>query len=274
MASDVSPEVLKALAELIKAASSSGGERTWITPEWLKAIAEVIGAVAWPLALMTGLFTFRKQIVAFLGGVDVVEVFGAKISRTITQQLEISAKEASERVEKSTAPTEGEIKRAELVESLASQTDVQIIKHQGEALAVEYERVRRSMSGGDERTRRMEAVVAKMRTIGRAIFPIRHDFAGSKSPGRRLVAIAALQVEPDYEMLTWLAERLRAERPFVSYHALVALLSAIRAQGSVDHRATIEEAVRLVLRDKGVIGSDTDRAQMIAEIEKATKALK
>jgi hypothetical protein len=120
----------------------------------------------------------------------------------------------------------------------------------------------------------MEVVVAKMRTIGRAIYPLRHEFANSASPGKRLVAITALQVEPDYEMLNWLAERLGVERPFVGYHALAALLLAVRAPDARAHREAIERAVEKAQQNRAAIGDDTDRARMLADIEAAARALR
>jgi hypothetical protein len=267
--------LLKALAELVKATSLSGrSDDAILSPEFLKAIAELIGAVAWPIAVVTAILVFKNQIGRFLGDVSAIEAFGAKISRKITGQLKISAQEAAAIAGKSTAPTQGEIARSVLIESLVSDSDLSVVRKQGETLAAEYERVRASMLPGDERTRRMEVVVAKMRTIGRAIFPLRHEFASSPSPGMRLVAISALQVEPDYEMLDWLAERLGTERPFVGYHALVALLVAIRSPGSSAHVTAIERATQIAQRNRGSIGDDADRARILTEIETTTRALR
>ena len=82
-----------------------------------------------------------------------------------------------------------------------------VICQEAEVLAFECERVRASLPLGDERTQKMEAVGAKMRTIGRTVYPRRHELAGSPLPGKRLEAIAALQVVPDYDMFDWLASR-------------------------------------------------------------------
>jgi hypothetical protein len=188
--------------------------------------------------------------------------------------LEISAQEAASAQGKSNAPSRGEIARSVVVENLASQGDIEIVRRQGEALAADYERIRASLPPGDERTRRLEVLVAKMRTIGRAIHPLRYEFGDSSSPGKRLVTIAALQVQPDYDMLDWLAERLGVEKPFVGYHALVALLLAIRAPDSRAHLAAIERAVQIAHRNRGAIGGDTDRAHVLADFETAAAALR
>jgi hypothetical protein len=120
----------------------------------------------------------------------------------------------------------------------------------------------------------MEVVVSKMRTLGRAIYPLRHEYAESPSPGKRLVAIAALQVLPDFDLLNWLADRLEAEKPFVGYHALVALLLAIRSPGSREWLRQIEGAVGKLRQSKGAIGQDTDRMNVLGLIEAAFDTLK
>ena len=89
------------------------------------------------------------------------------------------------------------------------------MRQQVDELAAEHERVRGSMRVSDTRTRAMEVVVSKMRTIGRAAYPLRHELSVSASPGHRLQAIASLQVMPDYDLLDWLANRIDQERPFV-----------------------------------------------------------
>jgi hypothetical protein len=63
-----------------------------------------------------------------------------------------------------------------------------IIRDQLVGFANEYERIRATMPSGDERTRRMEVVVAKMRTLSIAGYPLLDDFSKSSSPGQRLAA--------------------------------------------------------------------------------------
>lgn len=72
-------------------------------------------------------------------------------------------------------------------------------------LAREYETTRASMPPGDQRTRRMEVIVTKMRTLGLAAYPYVSEFSRSSSPGERLAAIAILQTSPDPQYWEWLA---------------------------------------------------------------------
>ncbi len=168
---------------------------------------------------------FRRQLTKFLGDVNTVKVFGAEITRKIDNQIEQSAKEAQAKTEAElrSGPSEGELNRAGVVKNLLVDTPHSVITAQAEALAAEYERVRASMLPGSDRTRAMEVVVSKMRTIGQAFFPMRYEFAPSPSPGKRLMVIASLEVSPDFDMLDWLVDRVRAEKPFLQYHALVAI---------------------------------------------------
>jgi len=269
----ISPDSLKALADLIKAVGGSGAHQGGFSAEYIKALADLISAVAWPIAAIVCVTLFRRQLVALIGSVQTVKVFGAEISLKIKQELDQSAQEASTATGLSTAPSAGELARAVVVERLVSDVDIAVVKRQAEELAEEYERTRHSMQPGNERTRRMEVVISKMRTIGRAFYSLRNEFANSPSPGRRLMAVAALQVDPDYDMLDWLSNRLSVESPFVGYHALVALLLAVRAPGAKAHLPAIKVSVEKARQSKGVIGNDTDRIRVLADVETALDAL-
>jgi hypothetical protein len=273
-AANISPEMLKQLAELIRTiGGASGSHHSIWTPDYLKAAADLISAVAWPVATIVCVVLFRRQLVSFIGNVQTVKLFGAEVSLRIKEELAQSAQEAANTTGKSQAPSEKELARATLVGNLASDTDISIIRRQAEELASEYEQIRRSMPSSDERTRRMEVVVSKMRTIGRAFYPLRREFAQSSSPGRRLVTIAAVQVEPDFDILDWLASRLRDERPFVGYHALVAILVAMRAPEAPEHLPAIKTTVQTLRQSAGSVGRDTDRIRALTDIEGELAAL-
>jgi hypothetical protein len=101
------------------------------------------------------------------------------------------------------------------------------------ALAKEYETIRESMAPGAERTRRMNGIVAQMRTISLAAKPLLTGLSHSDSPGRRLAAITILQMSPNAKYADWLAERMATENPFIFFHAALALLETVRAKGTV-----------------------------------------
>jgi hypothetical protein len=159
-----------------------------------------------------------------------------------------------------------------VVKGLAADASSSVIASQAEALAAEYQRVRGSMVPGDRRTRAMEVVVSKMRTIGQAFFPIRHEFANSPAPGKRLMVIASLEVSPDYDMLDWLVERARLEAPFLQYHALVAILLAARGPAARAYIRPLDAAVEKLSQLS--FDADTSRIGTLEQIKKALEKLK
>lgn len=264
----VSPEIVKALAELIKASGSVPKADSWLAPERIQAYASAVSAIAWPLTAIIVVLIFRKPILGFLSNVTDVEIAGAKFKR-LQQELAEAGKGAAA---KPAPPTSDEQARSANVAAFLGEAPSLAAK-EAEALAFEYERVRVSLPPGDERTRRMEVVVAKMRTIGQAVFPLRHELAASPSPGKRLQAIAALQVVPDYEMLHWLAERPANEKPFVGYHALIALLQAARGPLASAHREALVESLAVARASRSSFRTDTDRERTLGLIEAAVEQL-
>lgn len=269
---NASAELMRALTELVHRASEHGD--LWHSPERLKAIAEFISAVAWPTLAVLALLLFYGEIGSMLRSVTEFEFLGlkAKIARKVETELDKSAEAASHMTGKSSAATEDEKRRAEAVAEL-TQADMSLVARQVDALAAEYENIRATMPPGDDRTRRMEVVVAKMRTLGRAANPLRHELAASPSPGKRLQAIATMQVLPDYDMLDWLAERAGTEKPFVGYHALVALNAAASAQAARANADALRHALTIAEGQRGRFGEDTDRHQMLDQFKARVEAL-
>jgi hypothetical protein len=109
--------------------------------------------------------------------------------------------------------------------------DTSAIKRQIDELANKYRNLRAGMPSGPERTREMEVVMTSMRTLAPLAYPLLDDLSKSDEPGKRLAAIAILQALPKAEYLSWLVDRLQQDRekPFVGYHAAVALLTAARS---------------------------------------------
>ena len=272
---DISPEVLGKLAELLKAIGTGSAPHDPTFLDYVKDLTGLFNSVAWPAAAIYCVILFRPQLISFLGNVDTVKVFGAEISRRINSQIEQSAKEAQARTETEllSGPSKSEINRAIVVKNLVAGSNGGEIAAQAEALAVEYQQVRASMLPGKKRTRAMEVVVSKMRTIGQAFFPIRHEFADSPAPGKRLMVIASLEVSPDYDMLDWLADRVASERPFLQYHALMAILLAVQGSDAHVYIPELKAAVEKIRRSKESFGDDASRTGTLEEIEQALERL-
>jgi hypothetical protein len=215
------------------------------------------------LALLL-ILTFRPQLKDIIPRVTEFEIFGLK--GKIQNQLNQSAQQAK-LDGLSEAPSPGELERAVRVEAITGKTGLSIVRQEVGELAAEYERVRASMPPGEARTRALEVVVAKMRTIGRAAYPLRYELSHSTSPGCRLQAIASLQVLPDYDLLEWLVDCIRAERPFVGYHALVALNSAAADERALTYLSTLEAALTRVQEIVAKVVRDGDRERAFSQFE-------
>jgi hypothetical protein len=110
--------------------------------------------------------------------------------------------------------------------------------------AREYEATRSNMKPGRDRTRAMNAIVAKMRTLGIAAAPLLPELAFDKnSPGKRLAGLIILQLAPDLDYLDWVVERMSIEQPFIFYHAALVLLAMVRNYG-VQARKELEIALK------------------------------
>lgn len=159
---------------------------------------------------------------------------------------------------------------AERVEAVAARLDISVVRAEARGLADEYEQTRASMRPGNDRTRRMEVVFSKMKTLGFAVLPILADLKSSRSPGERLLGIASLQVRPDPSSLDWLASRISEERPFVGYHAAVALLTAVRRLDT-SHCPALRRALEMARAASAPADSDRDKILSISYEELSTK---
>lgn len=137
------------------------------------------------------------------------------------------------------------------------------------ALAAAYEEIRRKEQAGGARTRHMTAVLSRMKAKAAAVRGLLDDFQTSSSPGTRLAAIAILQMFPDPRHLDWLAERLdnpEVEKPFVGYHAAVALLEAVRALPASEC-AELKSALGKAKSLAQKLPTDPNRLQVLAIAE-------
>lgn len=131
----------------------------------------------------------------------------------------------------------------------ATASDIAATREQVAVLAREYEQLRESLPSGNERTRLMEVVESRMRSLALQCYPIVGELARSPSAGERLAAVATLKEIPDPQYLTWLADRVGVEKPFLAYHATVALLQAAHklAEGDLGRiRDAIQTAQRTI----------------------------
>ena len=147
------------------------------------------------------------------------------------------------------------------VPTIGHQTDLSFVQSAMEHLAAEYNRIRESMPSGDVRTRQMENIVTRMRTMALTAVPLLPTFSTSASPGVRLAAIAILQVTPQQEYIEWLGSRRSELQPFMVYHTGVALLTSARALDCI-YGKRLESEIRESLRQLGD-KRNTDRYRVL-----------
>lgn len=200
------------------------------------------------------------------------QVEGSSVEEKLRQAVDEEARRAfNEDTDAESGPTPAALEAAQTVEQLARQSRRPAVREQVRDLAGEYESIRKLMPPGDARTRRMEVVFAKMRALAFASKPLLDDLKQSDSPGERLAAVAILQMTPDPTSLDWLADRVKAEKPFIGYHAAVALLNAARELAN-GHRGKVKAAIEAALAYLGPGKDETDRKRTLDEALRVVSA--
>lgn len=113
-----------------------------------------------------------------------------------------------------------------------------------ETLIRAFERIRRVMPEGDQRTVVMEDIVTQMRVLPLSGYDLPARLHLSMSEGERLAASVALRVAPHPAYLRWLTERLLVEYAFSGYQAAVALREAARHLSN-EYLGAVADAIRL-----------------------------
>ena len=165
--------------------------------------------------------------------------------------------------------TDAQVEAARRVSASPEARDPSSIRALLNDLASQYDHVRRTMIASDARTMRMEAIVARLRTLALAGYEELPRFASGSSAGERLVAVAMLQVKPDPGYLEWLTERILTERPFIVYHALEALRRAADTLAPADKanlRTLLETKILNTDKGRELAESGTDRGGLLNRI--------
>jgi hypothetical protein len=148
-----------------------------------------------------------------------------------------------------------------------------LVRGQVRSYAALYERTRQRMRPSDDRTRRMEEILDKMRNLAIASYPLLEELANSPSPGERLCAVAILQVFTSEQWFPFLVKLVGSEKPFVGYHAAKALQFAA---GSLDPHgyAQLQEALQKAQQAliSAQVGFDTDRDTVLRRAEEQLRS--
>lgn len=238
--------------------------------EMVAAVAKLIDALAWPTVVLALILSQRKPIAALLDNLESFTLPGglaAKIRARVDREAALIL-QADPSAAKGI--TDLQLRASERIQKIAANVDLATIRAQISEMAREYERTRASLASGDERTRRMELTTTKMRTLGLVAAPLLPELTRSSSPGERLAAVATLQVQPAADYLDWLAGRLGIEKPFIGYHAAVALAAAARSLDTTNSKK-IEDSVAMAKQNLGSARRGTDRWRALEEAEWALR---
>lgn len=218
----------------------------------LAEITKLIAVLIWPITLVVCALLQRQRIGRILTALTVlaesankIKIWQVEVEKTVENSIDHEVEKAAAQAQPGHTPEipKNEALAAARVETLIASIPneptrenlTESVRQKMLALAQEYETTRASMISGKERTAAMNAVVARMRTLGIAAKQFLRAFSLSASPGVRLCAIVILQISPDRRYIEWLANRYNQETPFIFYQTAVALLQAARDIGTLNH---------------------------------------
>lgn len=228
--------------------------------ELLKAIAALITAIAWPAIVLYFLLRYRTELST---GVMTIAGRLAQAKSFEFGPLKVAmAESASVGMQLPTDPTVIDQQRAiqeqrRIGQALKAQTDPSMlpeVRQQMDNLARQYEvmRAERDLQkrlATDAEIVEMNKLVAQMRALAISCVPYWEEYAHSDRPGDRLAAVIIAQMSPDPAKLDWLGERFEKERPFIFYHAALALQNMADqcwTEAKDDIKRTTEKALRQV----------------------------
>jgi hypothetical protein len=160
---------------------------------------------------------------------------------------------------------EKQLPRAQSIAAIAGTLDKRSFQRELEVLAKRYETLRATMKPSDERTAQLEAVASGIRSYALANYSFLEHFIGGGSPGERLIAVLFLEIKPDCKYVNWLADRFSEDKPFIQYHAAVALRIANQKLGSTC-KEQIRAAAEAALKELGENKQSTDRYKVLQQV--------
>lgn len=241
-------------------------------PNWKDGLDAFFGFmehIAWPVVAVTALVLFRRPL-GRIASLSYGE-FKLDIGRELERVERAAGKQ--EAAERRSGPTALEAQAAREVDRLTTAASLGEVRNAGISLAAEYDRIRATMTSGPTRVQVMEGIVAKMRALAWALIPLRQEFMASPIPGWRLVAVSSLQLAPDYEALAWLVERIKSEKPFIGYHAALALRAAALDSSAPANRKSLCSAKALLRAAEIDLPPDSDRSSVLQQFKSIVETL-
>lgn len=229
----------------------------------LTSIAALLGVIAWPIAIVSLAVIFKTELQITIVQMShaIKKVNKAAFAGISFEMEKIAAEEAAKDGNESGKITVSQVEAATRINIRSQNVDPQTILNQIDNLALQYDTLRQTMPSGTERTRAMTGIVVKMRSLALSAESNLENYKNSTSPGLRLAAITIMQMRPDNVDLHWLSERFKIEKPFVFYHASLALDNAARVAGNATEKAAIlsasESAMSTLKKFDGIADANT-----------------
>lgn len=250
----------------------------------LKAIAGLVSALAWPAIALYVFIRYHKQLrdgLSALAGrmpqAEGLELGPLKIalnkSAELATTIPVSPDPQDQREAIQQQTKVGRDLRAEAAQDPSILPE---IRKKMDELARQYELIRstrdaQSRKATDAEVVLMNKVVSQMRALAISCVPYWKDYADSERPGDRLAAVVIVQMSPDPKYADWLGDRFKVDRPFVFYHAALALQNMADqcwTEGRDKIKAVVKKALAQVLSFQGEADRKTvDILQSIQERE-------
>lgn len=112
------------------------------------------------------------------------------------------------------------------------------------------------------RTSLMESIASRLRGEAANVLADLDAYTSSVRPGMRLAAVMALQERPATGHASWLAARVCEERPFVGYHAALALRAIARAS-EPSELESLRELLDMTRSGEAALSPDGNRRRML-----------
>jgi hypothetical protein len=249
--------------------------------ETIKSITDLISASAWPLIVLLLAVWYRTQIGGALTALasrlkeaEGLEFGPLKIALSRSATLATQTPVGAEPEDQQKAIQQQTKVARDLRDKVIQDPGVlPEIRKKMDELARQYELLRaaRDQQGrkaSDPEVVAMNKVVFQMRALAISCLPYWDEYAQSDRPGDRLVAVVILQMSPDPKYLDWLEERFRVDRPFIFYHAALALQNMVDQCWTEAHEQITSSAQRALTQVQSHSEPDRNAVSVLESILK------
>jgi hypothetical protein len=196
-----------------------------------------------------------------------VSILGMSVKRGLME-----AKETAQNAEVVANRAEDSAQVAQAVSLGSGKKDIERLSREIRALTDQYDKTRRALPSGTERTSKMTSIIANMISLLNGVpedqFNV-SSYLDDKGRGMRLAGYAYLYANPDPRLVQKItAALLDEDKPFAQYWALRALHRQVEADPNALDMNTRRRLTELLER----VGPGTDRAYELREILDGTRS--